>query len=115
MPGRIGDTYSEGCNYLIKNNQAILFENADDILELLRWKTDDKKSMPKQATLFIELNNEEKIIAEILSKTNPANIDEIVIQSNFTNTKIAELLLQMEFKGLVKALPGKQFKWMNWN
>ena len=31
VPGRIGDTYSEGCNHFIKTNKALLVQTADDI------------------------------------------------------------------------------------
>ena len=33
FPGRVSDSRSEGCNYLIKNNKAALVTGATDILE----------------------------------------------------------------------------------
>jgi DNA processing protein len=53
IPGRTGDTKSEGCNYLIKNNKASLITNADDILENMGWKVYKKPVIKKQRELFI--------------------------------------------------------------
>jgi DNA processing protein len=110
LPGKVGDTYSEGCNYLIKNNQANLFENADDIIKQLMWDVELQKPSPKQTLLFVELTDEEKMVVDVLQNNVNIGIDEIVIKSNFTHTSVAGLLLQLELKGVVKALPGKMFK-----
>ncbi|MFM2048165.1 MAG: DNA-protecting protein DprA [Bacteroidota bacterium] len=110
LPGKVGDTYSEGCNYLIKNNQAILFENADDIIKQMMWDIEQQKPSPKQALLFVDLDEQEKIIVEILQQHQQVNIDDIVIKTNLSHTTIAGLLLQLELKNIIKALPGKLFK-----
>lgn len=110
LPGRVGDTYSEGCNYLIKNNQATLIENADDIIKQMMWDVELQKPSPKQTLLFVDLSDDEKIVVEVLQKQALLSIDEIVIQTNLSQTVIAGLLLNLELKGAVKALPGKMFK-----
>ena len=110
LPGRVGDTYSEGCNYLIKNNQATLIENADDIIKQMMWDVELQKPSPKQTLLFVDLSDDEKIIVDVLQKQALLSIDEIVIQTNLSQTLIAGLLLNLELKGVVKALPGKMFK-----
>ena len=48
VPGRINDTKSEGCNYLIKNNKACLITSAEDLLEDMGWKEYKKPSAKKQ-------------------------------------------------------------------
>jgi DNA processing protein len=35
IPGRVNDSRSEGCNYLIKNNKALLITSADDLLHIM--------------------------------------------------------------------------------
>jgi predicted Rossmann fold nucleotide-binding protein DprA/Smf involved in DNA uptake len=37
-------------------------------------------------------------------------IDEIIGVSNFSSSKAALTLLDLEFKGLIKTLPGKRFQ-----
>lgn len=37
LPGKINDPKSEGCNYLIKNNKAILLTEAQQLIEVMGW------------------------------------------------------------------------------
>ncbi|MEO6304056.1 MAG: DNA-processing protein DprA, partial [Bacteroidia bacterium] len=43
FPGRAGDVLAEGCNGLIKQNRAVLIENAADLLYAMQWQEADKK------------------------------------------------------------------------
>jgi DNA processing protein len=109
LPGKVSDTYSEGCNYLIKNNQASLFESADDIIKQLMWDVELLKPSTKQTLLFVDLSADEKIIVDAL-QNGQTSIDDLVIKTKLSHTSIAGLLLQLELRGIVKALPGKLFK-----
>lgn len=53
LPGRVIDSKSEGCNFLIKNNKASLITGATDLLELMNWVPAEKKLQKKQRELFI--------------------------------------------------------------
>ncbi len=109
FPGKISDKYSEGCNFLIKTNKAALIQSGKDISYIMQWESQSKKP-PKQHKLFAELDSEEKIIIEIVQKGVTCSIDYIVLQSKLSNSKIASILLNLEFKGFVKNLPGKMYK-----
>lgn len=109
VPGRISDRFSEGCNFLVKTNKASLVQSAADIKYLMNWDV-DQKTPSKQAKLFRELNPDEEIIINILKKNGESSIDFIVLTSKLSNSKIAAVLLTLEFDGLVKSLPGKMFK-----
>jgi len=106
FPGRIADEYSIGCNRLIKTNRAALIESVSDLEYILGW---DVKKMKEgvQKQLFAELNNEEKIIADLLKKENELSIDIISLRTNMPVSKASSILLGLEFKGLIKSLPGK--------
>ena len=43
FPGRVTDTYSAGCNNLIKNNRASLVLSAEDFVEAMGWSHASKK------------------------------------------------------------------------
>ncbi len=73
FPGRVNDTKSEGCNFLIKNNKAGLITSANDVLENMGWKNKNDKSAAKQRELFIELTADEKIVADILQTSGPGS------------------------------------------
>ncbi|MEG1572243.1 MAG: DNA-processing protein DprA, partial [Bacteroidales bacterium] len=38
IPGRNNEYYSQGCNSLIKQNQAVLLQNANDIRDYMQWE-----------------------------------------------------------------------------
>ena len=110
VPGHVNQPFSKGCNKLIKLTKAALIESADDIIYCLGWEkitNDKKKNIQKQ--IFVELNDDEQLIVNILKIQNQTPIDEITYKSKMPVSKVATILLQLEFKGLVNALPGKMF------
>jgi DNA processing protein len=109
FPGRIGDPFSAGCNKLIKTNNAALIESVSDLEYLLGWEENDKPD-GFQKQLFIDLSDEESLIFELLKKESPLFIDQVCAESGFPMSKVSGLLLNLEFKGVVSALPGKMYK-----
>lgn len=110
VPGRIGDKQSEGCNNLIKFNKAHLISNPMDIPALLGWELEEMAKHSVQKQLFVELNPEEKQVFNYLKDHPKALLDVIAIDCGIPTYKLASLLLQMELKGVVRPLPGKQFE-----
>lgn len=110
VPGRLTDKYSLGCNNLIKTNRAALLESVSDIEYILGW---DKKEKVIQKQLFVDLKPDEQIIYDLFKDDDELNIDLISRKSNFSMSKVSALLLQMEFAGLIKCLPGKVFARQN--
>jgi len=110
VPGRTTDQYSEGCNYLIKINKAHLLESAKDIIYLMNWELNEN-SKPKtiQKQLFVELPPEEQKIYESLSSEKSSSMDELSQKTKLSTSVLSVGLLQLEFKGLVRALPGSSF------
>lgn len=109
IPGRVNDSRSEGCNYLIKSNKSLLITCANDLLEIMNWKAAPKKAK-KQRELFIELTPEERIITDILSAQENIQIDQLYFKSGLSSSAVANALLMLEMQGVVTALPGKVFK-----
>ncbi len=109
VPGRSGDKYSEGCNYLVKANKAALIESAEDIKYFMQWEEQDNVKS-KQAKLFRELTDNERIVMELLKENGEASIDFLVLKSRMSNSAIASVLLELEFDGAVKSLPGKMYR-----
>ncbi|MBK7131447.1 MAG: DNA-protecting protein DprA [Bacteroidales bacterium] len=109
VPGRPEDQWSAGCNSLIKSNKAALIECAEDIEYVLDWKP-EKAKPPVQRTLFSELDDNEKLIYELISKEGELTIDSICRGLEIPVYKLSSLLLQMEFKGLVKCFPGNLYR-----
>jgi len=110
LPGRKGDRYSEGCNTLIKHNKAGMLESVDDLEYFMNWKSGAKKDIPVQTKLFVELNEEEKVVVKLLQSEGEMAIDRISLKSGFPMSRVSSLLLNLEFNGMVRAFPGKVFR-----
>lgn len=108
VPGRLEDTYSEGCNHLIKTHKAFLMQTIKDVEYILNWENLSNKVVQK--SLFIELSDDEKHIASCLTNNDKAVIDLICKETGFNMSKVSALLLEMEFKGAVRSLPGKMYE-----
>jgi len=110
IPGRIGDLHSEGCNKLIKINKAALLQSAKDIIYLMNWGDvkENKKSIQRQ--LFINLTSDEELIVNILKERGDLDVDTLLIETAMLPAKAASVLLNMEFEGIVRCLPGKVYR-----
>ncbi|HXH19432.1 MAG TPA: DNA-processing protein DprA [Chitinophagales bacterium] len=109
VPGNIGNTFSEGCNFLIRTNKAILLDDLDEFMFAMGWKQENGKPAARQAELFAELEPDEKILVDML-REQKMRIDEISARMNRPSGIIANSLLSLELKGIVKTLPGKVYE-----
>lgn len=110
LPGRTTDPYSKGCNILIKTNKANLLESVADLEYIMGWDTSKDPKKVIQPALFAELDGDEEKMVDFLRKNPEASIDQIVSQAGLTVSKTTALLLGLEFKGIVKPLPGKRYR-----
>lgn len=109
FPGRPTDPRSEGCNKLIQQNKAALVNNAQDVITLMEWLPKKKKA-PVQAALFADLLPDEQTLVDIIKAQGSAHIDDLCVRSKWAQGKVAGLLLNMEFNGVVRSLPGKVYR-----
>ena len=111
-PGRITDPYSAGCNALIRNNKASLIESAEDLCRFMSWEGVTTKGVTAvQTTMFLDLTDEEqKLVAILRLHSDGFQVNELAIQMEKPFSKISALLLEMEFKGVVKCLPGNVYR-----
>jgi DNA processing protein len=110
LPGRVNDKFSIGCNRLIKSNRAALIENLGDLEYLLGWQKPKNTSDGLQKELFVELKPEEKLLTDLIRTDAHITMDYLAIRSNMQISRVSSLLLNLEFKGIVKCLPGKVYQ-----
>ncbi|MDA9120968.1 DNA-processing protein DprA [Flavobacteriales bacterium] len=110
VPGRVGDEYSAGCNRLIMSNKAALITSGKDVLKALGWDASTDKTKPQpQTKLLIDLTEEqEKVVSVLREKSH--TIDRLTVLSGYPMSKVASILLELEFEGVVSNLPGKVYK-----
>lgn len=104
VPGEIFSEKSKGTNKLILNGTAKPVLSVNDILdELPQFRTTPKKEKPKpELTIF-----EEPIYNSLSEK--PIHIDELAELLGTPTSELLIHLLGLEFKSVVRQLPGKYF------
>lgn len=106
VPGRLNDPLAQGCNHLIKTHRACLIESAADMAYLLGWH--QVQSSP-QKKIFPSLSSQEQsLVNHLVGQT--LHLEEISRQMHLGSSQLASLLLELEFKGILRALPGKRFE-----
>jgi len=83
------------------------------LLRFMSWeKADEKKqNTPIQTSLFAELSDDEQEIYALLRQyPDGIQTNELAMKLAKPFSKISSLLLEMEFKNLVKCLPGNVYK-----
>ena len=109
IPGSIFDPHQTGCNALIKSGFAEMISSGEEIVEYMRWnRTSTDYIQPK---LFLDLTKEQELIYDIIQIKGQISIDELTANApHFSSSKIAGLLLQLEFQGLIECRPGKIYR-----
>ncbi len=109
FPGRTHDSYSKGCHKLIKTHKAYLVEELKDVWTAMSWDLEPQSKGPVQSKLFEELNEEEQTIFDLLQQHPELHIDRFHQTLTLRPGKLVHLLLNLEFKGIVRELPGKRY------
>ncbi len=109
VPGMLGSKYSEGCNWLIKVNKGALLESVKDLEYIMGWEPRDSKKKAVQKKIFVELAPSEKVLIEIIRRGS-IGIDTLSLESKMATSIVSALLLNLEFAGVVKCMPGKVYQ-----
>lgn len=112
IPGSLHQVYSQGCNKLIKVNKAHLMTSVKDLEYIMNWSPAQKNVEISSEQLDLNLfDTEERIVVNFLKeKRSPMMIDELSRRSAISPSTLASLLLNLEFKNVVRSLPGKMYK-----
>lgn len=106
VPGRLGDQMSSGCNHLIKTHKAHLLTSVKDIAYIMRWASEPKT---QQLELNINLLPDETLLLDFIRSSPQISIDTLLYKSKLNLSRLSAMLLNLEFKGLIKSLPGKNY------
>ncbi len=110
LPGRTSDVASAGPNHLIKTQRAHLLEGAADLAYLLGWASPkEKPARTQSATLFEVFTPIEDSVVKLLQKDAELDVDIISHRTSLDSGQLASTLLELELRGVVRALPGKRY------
>jgi DNA processing protein len=115
VPGNITADVSFAPNQLIKQG-AKLVTSWEDVIEELPTEVRaelfpvETSSREERASLFAgELSPLEKKVFGLLGLDEAVHVDELVEKSDLTSSEVLVALCEMEMKGIVRQMPGKQF------
>ncbi len=112
LPGNINVKYSQGCNNLIKKHKANIITSIRDIEYIMNWEPEGQITEMNEPD-WEDLSIPEKKIMEVLkNNANELLIDDLSWKSQIPLNQLASHLLNLEFRGFVKALPGKKFRFL---
>ncbi len=109
VPGNLDNVYSKGCNNLIRIQKAVIYTSAKDVAYYLNWDLDKKKQTNRQLALETLDPEESKIMNVLKDHKEGIAIDELAWKVEVPVNKLASNLLTLEFKGIVKSMPGKKY------
>jgi DNA processing protein len=104
------DTCVEASNQLIKKMKASIYTGPNDIAEALFWTKPGEQKVSKPSLDLSSRNGEEKLILELLLDKKELEIDMISYQTGIPLGLLSSKLLELEFEGIIKSLPGKKYK-----
>jgi DNA processing protein len=115
VPGNVTQPVSFAPNQLIKQG-AKLVTCAEDVIEELPTpvramlvQAEQPEAEQRNLLLAASLNNSEKKLYELLSAEETRHIDDIVERSGLNSSVVLATLFDLEMKGIIRQLPGKQF------
>jgi DNA processing protein len=112
VPGHLDAAASAGCNHLIQALKAAMYTRVEDLEQLMNWDLAPGKSLKKPLTSRYdpdEFTEEEYGIIRLLAESKEELIDNISWKTQVPMGRLASLLLELEFRGIVKSLPGKKY------
>lgn len=110
VPGDLEHKYSEGCNFLIRNQKALIYTGIQDLYYHLNWSEGSKNDLQAEVNLSELPEADQKIMRILQEHPSGLPIDEISWRTQIPINQLASNLLGLEFQGLLKSLPGKRYK-----
>lgn len=107
-PGDVTRPYSQGCLDLIIQQKATLIRNSSDFIKHMSWDT--PKPAQTQRSLFVDLSPIENKVVDALKTKPELSLDAIGYLTSLSVAETSTQLLSLEFKGLVRSLPGRRYQ-----
>jgi DNA processing protein len=115
VPGNVTQPVSFAPNQLIKQG-AKLVTNGEDVIEELPTpvramlvNAEKPESDQRNLLAAASLNGSEKLLYELLSVDSTVAVDDLVERSQLHSSDVLATLFNLEMKGIIRQIPGKQF------
>ncbi len=110
LPGRPTEYHSLGCNYLIRQNKAILINHPEDLITDLGWSAPHQHAL-KQHEFDFNLIEKHAHVIEVLMQKKRVGFDAILNELLSEDAgSLSMKLLELEFSGVIRLLPGNLYE-----
>jgi DNA processing protein len=110
VPGNLQSSFSEGCNNLIRSMKANIYLGCKQLEEALSWSPNGQEAALIPNELELESFEESlRPILQVFLEQKEQQIDQLSWKTNIPISSLASYLLQLEFLGVIKSLPGKKY------
>src|SRR5690606_20370111 len=113
VPGNLQAKYSEGCKNLIRTMKAGIYMGPKEIEEALSCTPPGTAPTAKAPALDLDsFEPDEQLILKSLLENKELEIDQLSWMTRIPLSQLASRLLQLEFQGIIKSLPGKKYRFV---
>ena len=109
VPGRIFDSTSEGCNWLLASERASCLTDPDFLLEELSLLSDRSGVQQLPFSSETEQGEEDPILSE-LREAGPLTLNDLTLRLGEQAGALSGRLFELELSGKVRSLPGARYE-----
>lgn len=111
VPGRVGDSKSEGCNRLIARNCATILDSMETLFEKMNCSLLQPKQErnAKKTDSFEKFNYEKRSILLSLGQFSVQDVNGLHKNTGFPLEVLVKELFELEIQGIVRRLPGNGY------
>ena len=109
VPGRIFDSTSEGCNWLLASERAACLADPDFLLEELSLLSDRSGVQRLPFSSETEEGEEDPILSE-LREAGPLTLNDLTLRLGEQAGALSGRLFELELSGKVRSLPGARYE-----
>lgn len=109
VPGRIFDSTSEGCNWLLASERAACLTDPDFLLEELSLLPDRSPAQRLPFSSETEEGEEDPILSE-LREAGPLTLNDLTLRLGEQAGALSGRLFELELSGKVRSLPGARYE-----
>lgn len=109
VPGNLDKLFSQGCNLLIQKHKANIYTGWNHLCAHLNWEESVNIIHRNKNLQWNRYTAEESEVLALVHKKGEIPLDEIAWKLQKNIGDLAAILLNLEFQGVLKALPGHRY------
>ncbi|MDR2890191.1 MAG: DNA-processing protein DprA [Alistipes sp.] len=110
VPGRATDSQAFGVNGLIKSERAAMVCSGEDIVRAMAWDIYDPEVGEKPAKPVVGISSDAAGLLGCFTGGDAVSVDALCELTALSHASLAPILLELEFAGRVKRLPGGHYE-----